>query len=491
MNATSSIARPGRPELARALTLLPAVALAMVDMIGVGPFATLPKLVDQMGGAQAIYGWTAGALLAMCDGLIWAELGAAMPKAGGSYEFLSEIYGREKLGRLFSFLFVFQLIVSAPISIATGCVGLAGYASYIFPRLGNYFVQAGTQISFFGFKFMGSEKLAFGISGATLVAMAAALLATFLVYRRITGVGRIAKYLWAGVLGTMGFVIFAGVTHFHSSMAFPSGWSRPQVSGFWTGFSAALLIALYDYWGYYNVCFLGEEIKEPRKTIPRAMLLSIAVVAILYITMNVSILGVVPFSELHAMAMNSASSFVAARAVQLAYGHWAGALVAVMVIWTAFASVFALLAGYSRVPFAAARDGNFFRFFEKVHPKDNFPTRSVLFLGLLAAAFCVFQLGQLVTALVVIRILLMFGVQAIGVVVWRIVKPNEPRPFRMWLYPLPVLITLAGFALVLHDKKALYHRALVFAALGVLIFLVRAARTRTWPFTRVRAQASS
>jgi len=483
MNATSPLPRPGRPELARALTLMPAVALAMVDMIGVGPFATLPNLVNKMGGAQAIYGWTAGALLAMCDGLIWAELGAAMPKAGGSYEFLSNIYGREKLGRLFSFLFVFQLIVSAPISIATGCVGLAGYASYIFPKLGHTFFQRGTQFSFFGFTFMGSEKLAFGVSGATLVAMGAALLATFLVYRRITGVGLIAKYLWAGVLGTMGFVIFTGVTHFHSSLAFPPGWSRPQVSGFWTGFSAALLIALYDYWGYYNVCFLGEEIKEPRKTIPRAMLISIAVVGILYITMNISILGVVPFSELHAMATNSASSYVASRAVQLAYGNWAGTIVAVMVIWTAFASVFALLAGYSRVPFAAARDGNFFRFFAKVHPKHNFPTRSVLFLGLLAAAFCVFQLGQLVTALVVIRILLMFGLQAVGVVVWRIVKPNEPRPFRMWLYPLPVLITLAGFALVLHDKKALYHRALVFAALGVLIFLVRAVKTRTWPFS--------
>jgi amino acid transporter len=488
MNAAGANPRTGRPELARSLTLLPAVALAMVDMIGVGPFATLPNLVDKMGGTQAIYGWTAGALLAMSDGLIWAELGAAMPKAGGSYEFLSEIYGRRKLGRLFSFLFAFQLIVSAPISIATGCVGLAGYASYIFPRLGTVFFSTATHFRSFGFKFMGGEPIAIGVSGATIVAMAAALLATLLVYRRIAGVGRIAKFLWIGVLGTIGLVIFAGLTHFHSSLAFPPGWSRPQVSGFWTGFSAALLIALYDYWGYYNVCFLGEEISEPRKTIPRAMLISIGAVAILYITMNLSILGVVPLQEIRAMANNSASSNVAAVAVQTAYGrHWAGTLVALMVIWTAFASIFSLLAGYSRVPFAAARDGNFPRFFAKVHPKNMFPTNGVLVLGLLAAAFCVFQLGQLVSALVVIRILLMFGLQAIGVVVWRILKPNQPRPFRMWLYPLPVLITLAGFALVLHDKKALYDRALVFAAAGVLIFFIRAGKTRTWPFTRASA----
>ncbi len=490
MDATARLPRPARPELARALTLMPAVALAMVDMVGVGPFATLPKIVDAMGGAQAIYGWTAGAVLSMCDGLIWSELGAAMPKAGGSYEYLSEIYGRNKLGRLFSFLFVFQLIISAPVSIATGCVGLANYAAYIFPKLGNFLLGPHkTHFAFFGFKFMGAEDLSFAVSGKTLVAIATALVATFLVYRRTKAVGRIAKFLWVGVLATLAVVICIGLTHFHPSLAFPSGWSRPPASGFWTGFRLAMVIALYDYWGYYNVCFLGEEIAEPRKTIPRAMLISIVLIGIIYITMNVSILGVVPFSELRVMAGNDAVSYVAARAAQIAVGNWAGTLVALMVMWTALASVFALVAGYSRIPFAAARDGNFFRFFAKVDPKHNFPSRSVLVLGLLGAAFSVFSLGKLINGLVVIRIMLMFGVQAIGVVVWHTIKPNEPRPFRMWLYPLPVLITLVGFAFVLHDRAGFYNRVLVFAAVGVLIFLIRALKARTWPFTRTQASA--
>jgi basic amino acid/polyamine antiporter, APA family len=467
------------PQLTRGLTLFPATALNMVDMIGVGPFITLPLIVAAMGGAQAIFGWIAGAVLAMSDGLIWAELGAAMPKAGGSYEYLEEIYGRRKLGRMLAFLFVFQLVFSAPVSIATGCIGLANYASYIFPRLGRSFWTTDLHL-----RLLGTVELPLEISGATLLAMGVAMLATFLVYRRITGVGRISKFLWVGVLAAMAFVIFTGLTHFHRSLAFPAGWLNAPASGFWAGFSSALLIALYDYWGYYNVCFLGEEVVEPQKTIPRSMLLSIVIVAVLYIVMNVSILGVLPTNEIIAMTNSAGHNFPAARAAQVAYGPWGGTAVSLLVMWTAFASVFSLLAGYSRIPFAAARDGNFFSVFQRVHPVQKFPTYSVLLLGGLAAVFCVFQLRDLVSALVVIRIMLLFLVQAVGAVVWRITNPDRPRPFRMWLYPVPVLVTVAGFALVLYDRRALFARGLLFAGLGLAVYLLRSARTAAWPFAR-------
>lgn len=467
------------PQLVRGLTLFPATALNMVDMVGVGPFITLPLIVAAMGGTQAIFGWIAGAVLAMFDGLIWAELGAAMPKAGGSYEYLEEIYGRRKLGRALSFLFVFQLIFSAPVSMATGCVGLANYSAYLVPGLSHVFWSATLR-----FQLLGPVELPLEISGATLLAMGAAMLATFLVYRRITGVGRISKFLWVGVVGTLGFVIVTSLTHFHASLAFPPGWTNSAASGFWAGFSSALLIALYDYWGYYNVCFLGEEVVDPQKTIPRSMLLSIAIVAILYIVMNIGILGVLPASEIISMAQGAGHSFAAARMAQVIYGSWGGTLVSLLVIWTAFASVFSLLAGYSRIPFAAARDGNFFSVFQKVHPQQKFPTNSVLLLGGLASLFCLFQLKDLVSALVVIRIMLLFLVQAIGAAIWRVTNPGQPRPFRMWLYPLPVLVTVAGFALVLYDKRALVARGLLFAALGLVIYLARSARSREWPFAR-------
>lgn len=469
-----------RPQLVRGLTLFPATALNMVDMVGVGPFITLPLIVAAMGGAQAIFGWIAGAVLAMFDGLIWAELGAAMPKAGGSYEYLEEIYGRRKLGRMLSFLFVFQLVFSAPVSMATGCVGLANYASFIFPQLSRVFWKGTLH-----FQFAGAVDLPLEVSAGTVVAMAAALLATFLVYRRIAGVGRISKFLWVGVMAALGFVIFTGLTHFHLNLAFPPGWLHSPASGFWSGFSAALLIALYDYWGYYNICFLGEEVIEPQKTIPRSMLLSIAIVAVLYIVMNVSLLGVLPAKEIAGMAGGASGDFPAARAAQVIYGSWGGVAVSALVIWTALASVFSLLAGYSRIPFAAARDGNFFKIFSRVHPEQKFPTTSVLLLGGLAALFCIFQLKDLVSALVVIRIMLLFAVQAIGAMVWRATNPDRQRPFRMWIYPLPVVVTLCGFALVLYDKRALFLRGLLFAIIGIVLFLARSARRREWPFQRL------
>ncbi|HLW52289.1 MAG TPA: APC family permease [Candidatus Angelobacter sp.] len=481
MSSTLSQPPESRPQLVRGLTLFPATALNMVDMVGVGPFITLPLIVAAMGGAQAIFGWIAGAVLAMSDGLIWAELGAAMPRAGGSYEYLDEIYGRKKLGRMLSFLFVFQLVFSAPVSMATGCLGLANYASYLpvfRPLLGHVFFSSTLHL-----RVIGDVDLPIEFSAGTILAMAAALLATFLVYRGIAGLGRISKFLWVGVMAALAFVIFTGLTHFHLSLAFPPGWTNAPPSGFWAGFSAALLIAAYDYWGYYNVCFLGEEVVEPQRTIPRSMLLSIVLVAILYIAMNVSLLGVLPAKEMAAMAGGASGNFPAARAAEVVYGSWGGTVVSILVMWTAFASVFSLLAGYSRIPFAAARDGNFFSFFRKIHPEHKFPVVSVLLLGGMAGLLCVFQLKDLVSALVVIRIMLLFAVQAVGAVVWRYTNPDQPRPFRMWLYPLPVVITLAGFALILVDKRALFLRGLLFAGVGIALYLLRSAKKKEWPFS--------
>jgi basic amino acid/polyamine antiporter, APA family len=468
------------PQLQRKLTLLPATALNMIDMVGVGPFATLPLMVKAMGGSLALVGWIAGAIIAIADGLIWAELGAALPKAGGTYEYVKEIYGREKLGKLLAFLFTFQLIFTAPVSIATGCVGLAGYASYIFPSLQHVFFS-----SSLGLHFLGDVTLKLEVSGATLAAIAAALLATVLVARGIDGIARISKYLWIGVLATLVFVIFTGLTHFHAGLAFPQGWlHQAPPNGFLIGFSGALLVALYDYWGYYNICFLAEEVVDPPRTIPRSMVLSIVIVGALYLLMNIGILGQLPVAEMIRMTDATAGNYPAARAAQMAWGNWGGNLVALAVVWTAFASVFALLTGYSRIPFAAARDHNFFSAFQRLHKTKGFPVVSVVFMGMLAAVLCVFQLGSLISALVIVRILMVFLVQALGVVYWRMTKPAAERPFRMWLYPLPVVITLVGFALVFTDpdRQKLVARGLTLGLAGVIIFLVRAFLRKQWPF---------
>ncbi|MFZ0311232.1 MAG: APC family permease, partial [Candidatus Korobacteraceae bacterium] len=414
-----------QPELVRGIGLTEATSLNMIDMIGVGPFITLPLVIAAAGGPQAMLGWILGAVFALCDGLVWAELGAAMPNAGGSYRYLKEIYGPESLGRLLSFLFIWQLSFSAPLSIASGCIGLAHYAGYLWPSLER--VILAHTIHF------GTLEVSILVMPATWVAIATAAVVVFLLYRRITVLGKLAELLWIGVALAVGWVIVAGLTHFSAARAFdfPPG-AFTLSPAFFMGMGSAMLIATYDYWGYYNVCFLGGEVKDPGRTIPRALIISILVVAALYLTMNVAVLGVIPWREMVSHS-GGENNHIISVFMQRIYGTWAGRLITGLIMWTAFASVFSTLLGYSRVPYAAALDGNYFRAFARVDPKRRFPTVSLLALGGVAMLFCFLRLADVIAALVVIRILLQFIVQAVGVIVLRHRRPDMPRPFRMWL----------------------------------------------------------
>jgi basic amino acid/polyamine antiporter, APA family len=471
--------------LVRGIGLGSATALNMIDMIGVGPFITIPLIVTAMGGPQAMLGWILGAVLAICDGLVWAELGAAMPGSGGSYRYLKEIYGPQKLGRLISFLFIWQLSFSAPLSIASGSVGLSQYAAFFWPGLEHVWA---TQTWSLHLPLAGTLQVSWAAMPATLVAIGVCLFTAFLLYRRITVIGRLSKVLWVGVMGTIGWIIFVGVTHFNARQAFdfpPGAFTLSR--DFFHGLGGAMLVAAYDYWGYYNVCFLGDEIKEPGKNIPRALLLSIVAVACLYVVMNISILGVVPWRELVQSGASNSRLYVVSTFMQRAYGSasGAGAVVSVLIMWTAFASVFSLMLGYSRVPYAAAADGNYFRAFAKVHPVHQFPYVSLLALAGVAALFCFLRLADLIAALVVIRILLQFLVQSIGVIVLRIRRPDMARPFRMWLYPVPALVAAGSFIFILISRKDFLREiryAGVILVVGLMIYCVRAWRRGEWPF---------
>lgn len=460
----------GRPELVRGIGVLHATALNMIDMIGVGPFITIPLIITAMHGPQAMLGWIVGAVLVVCDGLVWAELGAAMPEAGGPVRYLRAMYG-PTAGRWLSFLFVWQLTFSAPLSMASGCIGLAQYAAYLFPALAHVIASHKAAITLPG---VGSTAIEITITYGTFVAMGAALLAILLLYRRITMIGRLAHFLWVGVIGTALWIIGSAVTQFNPAQAFsfPAGAFTPSWD-FFMGLGAALLIAVYDYWGYYNVCYLGGEIREPARTIPRAILLSIAGVAAIYLTMNIAILGAMPWQDV------AASKFIAADFMERVWGPTAAKVVAGLMIWTAFASVFSLLLGYSRVPYAAAVDGQYFQAFAKLHEKHQFPHVSLLTLGGLATLFCLFKLSDVVTALVVIRVLVQFLGQTIGIVILRTRHPEFPRPFRMWLYPLPALLAFVGFIylLVMRPKSSeALVLALAVAAIGTVIYLLRRPR---------------
>jgi amino acid transporter len=446
-------------RLERTLTLRGAVTLNLLDMIGVGPFITLPLLIGAMGGPQAMVGWVLGAVLAGCDGMVWAELGAAMPEAGGTYAYLEQMYpGR--VGRWLSFLFAFQLLLSAPLSVASGCIGVAMYAGAVMPGLRGH---------------------------AVWVAVASVVVAVALQYRRLSGVKRVAQALLVVVLATIAWTVVTGMWRgeWTRVVAVPSGAFHLD-AGFFAGLASAMLIATYDYWGYYNVTFLGGEAKDPGRTIPRAVLLSIAIVAVLYLALNASVLAVMGAPGL--MRARGGQAMLATF-MQIAYAPSVGAraaaalgkIAAVLVMVTAFGSVFSLLLGYSRIPFAAARDGNFPRVFGRLHARGGFPYVSLLVLGAIAAVCCFFSLGQVIAALVVVRIVMQFSLQHVGVMLLRKRRPEMKRPFRMWLYPLPPVVALIGFAYIVFVRRGSARELGIAAAVvvvGTVVFLVRGQLNR-------------
>ena len=463
-------------KLIRGVGVTGATTLNMIDMIGVGPFITMPLIIAAMGGPQAMIGWIAGAVLCMCDGLVWAELGASMPRSGGPYNYLKEIYGPNRLGRLMSFLFIWQLTFSAPLSIASGGIGLSQYATYIFPSMGT---ATKLSVPILGTVEINSFPIIF-------VAIGVLGIAVFLLYRRITIIEKMSKFFWMVVIATILWVIFAGITNFDSKLAFdfPVGAFELKPEFFY-GLGAALLVAVYDYWGYYNVNFFAGEVKEPEKTIPRAIIYSILLVAAIYIVMNISILGVIPWREFSAVAETDAQKYVVSAMMERLYGPTAGVIATVLIIFTAFASVFSLLLGYSRVPYAAALDGNYFKIFSKLHPVHRFPYVSLLTMGAIAAVFCVFRLADVIAAMVVIRILVQFIAQIVGLMILRKTRPDFPRPFKMWLYPIPAVCALIGFLYVMFMRKGFLVQvkyAAVLIVTGVIIYLVRSYKRKEFPF---------
>jgi len=441
-----------KPPLPREMGLLGALSANMLNMIGVGPFITIPLILSAMGGPQALLGWCLGALIAICDGLVWAELGAAMPGSGGPYRYLLEAYGLNGLGRLMSFLFLWQTVFIAPLSAASGAVGFADYAAYLMP----------------------------GITPAQLkiLAAAACLLATVLLYRDIRNVGRLSVALWVVVIATLVWVVGAGVSHFHARMAFdfPPG-AFHLSKQFFGGLGAAALIAMYDYGGYFNVCLFAEEVRKPERTIPRSIILSIVIVGVLYLALNISVIGVVPYRE----AMHSRA--IISEFTQRLYGIRIARWVTLLIMWTAFSSIFALLLGYTRVPYAAAVDGQFFAAFARLHPKKRFPSFSVAAMGMASALCCALSLTQLINAILVIQIVIQFVAQCVAVALIRHCRRHIQIPFRMWFYPVPMILALLGWIAILVTSGSRYIvLAFCVLALGAAAYLWRARLRQDWPF---------
>lgn len=439
-------------SLVRRLGLAQATAINMTDMVGIGPFITLPMVIATMNGPWFLYAWLAGALLSFVDAMVWSELGAAFPMAGGSYNFLKETYGKTKLGKLMSFLFVWQTMIQAPLVIASAAIGFAEYFSYLLP------------LSAMQSKIM---------SGGVVICI------VILLYRKIEAIGKISIVLWVGVLVTMLWIIFGGIVH--GNFLHPIAHINDGINlnyGFVAAIGFASVKSVYSYLGYYNVCHLGGEIINPTRNIPRSMFLSIAGIAVLYMLMNVSVVSVIPWQQ----AMGS--KFVVSEFMQLLMGTTAAKVVTCLILLVAFSSVFSATLGYSRIPYAAAADGAFFKVFGRLHPTKNFPYVSLLVLGGIAFLFSLqLKLVDVIHAILAMRILTQFIAQAVGLLLLRKARKTGQFPYKMPLFPLPVyLAILIWLGILVSTGLHMVLGGLVAIATGTIAYFIKAKVNKEWPF---------
>lgn len=432
------------PLTNRKINLLQASSINMIDMVGIGPFVVMPFVVAQFKDGLFIWAWIFGAITAFVDAMIWSELGAKYPLAGGTYNFNRIAFG-ERGGKLMSFLYVWQTSIQAPLVMASATIGFAEYLTYIVPM------------------YEWQQKM---VSGGLVI------LVFLLLYRKIESIGKISVVMGVIVMLTIAWIIISGLSNQEHAVKFiPSGDESFFSYAFWAAISHASVKTVYAYLGYYNVCHLGGEIKNPGRNIPRSIFISIFGIAILYLLMNISVMGVMDWHS-----VNKGDKYLVSSFMEQLYGPIAGTIVTVLILCVAFSSLFALVLGYSRVPYAAAVDGNFFKTFAKLHPTKNFPYISLMFLCALGFVFSLlFKLSHVISSILAMRIIVQFIAQAVGVVLLRKKFGSKDLPFKMWLFPVPVVLSIAIwiFLFVSTGWFALWGSLIAIA--GIVVYQVKSS----------------
>jgi amino acid transporter len=286
-----------------------------------------------------------------------------------------------------------------------------------------------------------------------------------LLYRKIETVGKISVIFGSVVILTITWIIVSGLSHQQYSIKlWPEGNESFFSFAFWSAVAYGSIKSVYTYLGYYNVCHLGGEIKRPEVNIPRSIFISIAGITVLYLLMNIAVMGVIPW---HSVKQDD--KYLVSTFMEQLHGHRSAVIVTVLILCIAMSSLFAVVLGYSRVPYAAAVDGNFFRVFGRLHPTKNFPYVSLIVLCGLGLVFSLFMnLSDVITAILAMRIVVQFMAQSVGVVLLRKRSGNKDLPFKMWLYPVPVILSIGIWIFLLyHNQFALYGALIAGAGVGV------------------------
>lgn len=469
--------------LKRQLGLFQATAINVTMVVGAGVFVTIPSMLGVLPGPYALLGWIAAGGLMLVDCLVWSELGAAFPGSGGSYIYLLECYGRNRWGRFMAFLFIWQFLISGPLEIASGLIaadllgqGLLSEKAEEFNK--RYKVEYVLEWKAFSDE---TQKTSVTVSPTRLTCVAVGAFCIFLLYRRVTSLGRMAVIFWIGILAAIAWILIEGILHFDSSVAFDLSGEESQLrQSPLLSLGQAMMLAMYSYIGYYNICYMGDEVHEPGRNIPRSILLSSLLVITLFVGLHLAMVGSYSWKD---AAGKDNFNLPAAFMNKIHGAHWAGIVVTFLIFGSIFASAFSGLLGYSRIPYGAARAGHFFSTVGKIHPEHEIPHVSLLLVGGLTLAWTLFDFGSVLNAIITTRLLIQFVGQIVGLILLRRSRPEGPWPFRMWLYPIPCGVALVGW-LYIYATSGPFFIVVSFATLvaGATAFFIWSAAVKSWPF---------
>jgi amino acid transporter len=465
-------------ELRRHFDVWQATALNVAMIVGAGVFITIPFMLKELPGPAALLGWLVAGALILVDGLIWSELGAALPGSGGSYSYLLECYGSSTWGRLMAFLFIWLFLLSGPLELASGLIAVDVFSQSLSPAW-KEFNEAHTQ----SIPLWKAQELTLTLSPARAACVGLGVFIVALLWNRVTLLGRLTLALCLVVLALVTWIAVEGWLHFNPRIAFDYPGPAESSQSTAIGLGAAMSLALYSYLGYYTICYVGDEVRDPGRTIPRAVLISAALVVILFAVVHLAMMGTVSWRLVPTDEKLLGSYSLPAEFMRKVRGERAVVLVSACLIASCFAAAFAGLLGYSRIPYGAARAGHFFAAVGAVHPRHNIPHISLLLVGAMMLFWSFFDLDVVIKALIATRILGQFVAQILGVMLLRRTRPDLPRPFRIWLYPLPCLLALVGWMYVYCTSAPIFIMlGLGTLAAGVLVFLAWSYKEHTWPF---------
>ncbi len=423
----------GKPlGLIRGLGLWAATAIVIGAMIGQAVFLVASDMSREVGSMwKVLVVWIIGGVVVLFGAFCYAELGAAMPEAGGDY-----IYLGRGIGSLWGFLFGWtSSMIMRPGALAVVAAGLLRFVGFLAPSVNAPIFVLNLNIPF------QSQPYPFTFSAAQPLAAAAVVLVTVLNYLGVRTVGRFQVFLTALKIGTIAAIIVLGITA-SISIGARAAFVAAPVHGGIAAFLTALVPVMAAYNGFQNLGAVGGEVLNPRQNLPRAAILGTSLVIALYVLINWVYFHLLGFSQV------AQSQHVASDAMARLLGGMGAKYFTVAMIISAFGSLHAGFLTGPRVPYAMARDGNFFAFAKRIQPRFHTPSGAVVFQGCVTILLVLTGTYQELYSYAIFAIWTFLGFTAAALIRLRSSEPELPRPFHVWGYPwTPLIFATAAFAI--------------------------------------------